>query len=79
VSVTELLYRPIVREVKVWSAGGKTRFLHTHAPRIQNRSQKGIAAFRFILLPANGRNCVRRVIAVTREGRVVSNQGFPPC
>lgn len=73
-AVTELLYRPIVRGIKVWSVGGKIRFLHTHAPRIPNRPQQGIAAFRFILLPASGRDCVRRVIAVSRGGRVVSRQ-----
>lgn len=79
VTVTELLYRPLVRSVRIERADGKVSRLYTQQPRIPHRAQQGIPSFRFILLPVTGRACVRRVSAISQDGRVVSVQGFPPC
>lgn len=75
-TVVEAIYRPRVQKATIVFASGKRTVLPTQSP---NRIGRGIPMFRYAVAAFSASNCVDRIVAFDRKGKVVSSQASPPC
>lgn len=78
-SFDAILYRPAVRKVVFLLEGGERRVFRTKAPRIPNRSEKGIPAFRYLAATFEGAPCVHRVTTYDGSGGVIWREPWSSC
>jgi hypothetical protein len=74
VKIVEWLYRPAVRKVNVVFKTGEERVLQSKSPGIARRAKRGIPKFRFLVLPLEDGNCVRRVVSYDAQGGVINRE-----
>jgi hypothetical protein len=76
-SLLTTIYRPVVRKVVFLLSTGKRKVFRPKKPRLANREERGIPAFRYLVASFDGGACVRSVTTFDGRGRVISKEGEP--
>ena len=71
------IYRPVVRKVVFLLSTGKRKVFRPKEPRLPNREEVGIPAFRYLVASFDGGACVRGVTTFDVKGQVIAREGEP--
>jgi hypothetical protein len=79
VEVVEILYRPVVRKVRVVLNSGEESVVWLRVPQISRRAERDIPMFRFFALPLEGDACIRRITSYDGRGNTIKSEKTESC